>query len=185
MIKEIRMGGTGGQGLILAGLVLAEAAGIYEGKEVIQVQEYGGAMRGGSVLSEILIGLKGENILFPAVTKADILLALSQEAADRWTGAMKKDGCILYDVSNVRKVPPSTAKVYPAPITEMTKKKLGGELGVNMVALGMMREITEIVSREALEWAVLQKAPKGSGEFNLQALRHGFVLAKETFPSMK
>jgi 2-oxoglutarate ferredoxin oxidoreductase subunit gamma len=98
---------------------------------------------------------------------------------------MKKDGCILYDSTNVVKVPPATAKIYRAPITEITKKELGTELGVNMVALGLLREITDIVSREALEWAVLEKAPRGSGEFNVKALRNGFALAKEALRSVQ
>jgi 2-oxoglutarate ferredoxin oxidoreductase subunit gamma len=185
MIKEIRISGTGGQGVILAGFVLAEAAAIYEGKQLVQVQDYGGAVRGGAVRCEILIAPEGEEILYPAVAKADFLLALSQEAADRWTGAMKEDGCILYDISNVTKIPSSTAKIYRAPITEMTKEKLGTQLGVNFVALGMMQELTEIVSREALEWAACHKAPKGTSDFNIQALRIGFALGKETFPSIK
>lgn len=181
MIKEIRMSGTGGQGVLLAGLVLAEAAGIYESKQLVQVQDYGGAVRGGAVRCEILIATAGEEILFPAIGKADFLLALSQEAADRWTGEMKENGCILYDISHVTKIPVSKTKIYRAPITEMTKEKLGTQLGVNMVALGMMQELTEIVSQEALEWAVQQRAPKGTADFNIKALREGFTLGKETF----
>lgn len=176
MIKEIRISGSGGQGVILAGIILAEAAGIYEGKEVMQVEDYGGAVRGGFTKSEVLIASEGEEIIYPAVTRADILVAMSQEAADQWTKAVKEGGFVLYDFTNVKKVPASTAKIYNVPITEMTKKKFGTELGANMVALGVMCQLTRIVSKEALEWAVLQRAPRGTGEVNWQALKIGFAL---------
>ena len=177
MIKEVRISGTGGQGVILAGLVLAEAAGIYEDKPVVQVQDYGGAVRGGAVRSEVLIASESqEEIMFPAVEKADILVALSQQAANKWTEGVKEDGCIIYDITSVREVPVSSARIYTIPITEATKKQFGSELGLNIVAVGALCAVTGIVSREALNWAVLQRAPRGTGEYNKEALELGFSL---------
>lgn len=179
MIKEIRISGSGGQGIILAGIVLTEAVGIYEGKQVLQVEDYGGAVRGGAVRSEILVGPDGEEIMYPAVIKADILLALSQEAANSWTGAVKEDACIVYDSTCVTKVPATKVKTHSVPITQTTIDRFKTETGVNMLALGVLCELTGIVGKEGLEWAVKQNAPKGTVDFNLRALREGFDLGRE------
>ncbi|MDA8217816.1 MAG: 2-oxoacid:acceptor oxidoreductase family protein, partial [Dehalococcoidales bacterium] len=87
---EVRLAGVGGQGLQLAGLILAEAAAIYENKNVVQSQSYGAEARGGPSMSEVIIG--DGDIDYPKVTEPDLLLALSQDAADRYVPQVKKDG---------------------------------------------------------------------------------------------
>jgi 2-oxoglutarate ferredoxin oxidoreductase subunit gamma len=76
-------------------------------------------------------------------------------------------------------VPVSPAKVYTIPITEATKKQVGSELGLNIVAMGVVCALTGIVTREALKWAVLQRAPRGTEEYNKEALELGFSLGDE------
>ncbi len=178
MIKEIRISGSGGQGVVLAGIILAEAAGIYEGREVLHMQDYGGAMRGGAVRSEVLIADPGVEIVYPAATSADILLAMSQEAANRWSKLVKQDGIIVYDSTYVRESPPSSTKIYPVPITMTNEEKLRTKVGANIVALGVICTLAKIVSEKSLESAVLQRIPKGTEEFNCKALRVGFELGR-------
>ena len=177
MTKEIRISGSGGQGVILAGIILAEAAGIFEDKYVIQVQDYGGAMRGGAVRSEVIIADEEGELEYPAVLNADILVAMTQEAADRWTASVKKDGIVLYDSTNVTKLPSSEARIYELPLTRIAQEKLGRPLGANIIALGVICGLTGAVSVDALTSALMNRVPKGTGEFNKRALQAGFELA--------
>ena len=179
MTKEIRFSGLGGQGIILIGVILAEAAGIHDGKEVVHAQSYGGEVRGGAVRSEVVIGEGDEEIDYPAVINPDILVAMSQEAADRYAGSVKKDGIILLDSTYVLKEPASATKTYNAPLTLIAEEKLGTKLGANLVALGAVCQLTQVVSEEALKQAVLERVPKGTEEINLKALRVGFDIAEK------
>jgi 2-oxoglutarate ferredoxin oxidoreductase subunit gamma len=178
MIKEIRISGSGGQGVVLAGIILAEAAGIYEGREVIHMQDYGGAMRGGAVRSEVLIADPDVEIVYPAATNADILVAMTQEAANRWSKLVKGNGIIVYDSTYVKDIPPSTTRTYTLPITVTIEGKLGTKVGANIVALGVICWLTKVVSEKSLERAVLERIPKGTESFNMKALKLGFELAQ-------
>lgn len=185
MVQEIRFSGSGGQGVILIGIVLAEAAGIHEGKDVTQTQSYGGEVRGGAVMSEVVIGEEAEEIEYPAVINADILLAMSQEAADRYMGSVKKDGLVLLDSTYVLKEPSSTARIYTVPLTIIAQEKIGTKLAANIVALGVISELSKIVSREALEEALLERVPKGTEEVNRKALEVGFEIGQELLKNTK
>jgi 2-oxoglutarate ferredoxin oxidoreductase subunit gamma len=178
MITEIRMSGSGGQGVVLAGIILAEAAGIYEGREVIHMQDYGGAMRGGAVRSEVVIADPGVAIVYPAVNKADILLAMTQEAADRWSGLTKADGIIVYDSTYVKRITPQMARICPLAITRTCEQELGSKVSANIVALGVLCSLAHLVSAQSLEQAVLQRIPKGTEESNRNAVQLGFALGR-------
>jgi 2-oxoglutarate ferredoxin oxidoreductase subunit gamma len=179
VVQEIRFSGSGGQGVILIGIVLAEAAGIHEGKDVAQTQSYGGEVRGGAVMSDVVISEEGEEIEYPAVINADVLLAMSQEAADRYIGSVKQDGLVLLDSAYVLKEPISTARIYNVPLTIIAQEKTGTKLAANIVALGVICELSKIVSKEALEEALLERVPKGTEEINRKALRVGFEIGRE------
>lgn len=178
MIQEIRISGSGGQGVVLAGIILAEAAGIYEGREVLHMQDYGGAMRGGAVRSEVLIADPGVDIVYPAATRADILVAMTQEAAKRWSQWVKEDGVIVYDSTYVIEIPASATKAYSIPITVTLEDRLGTKVGANIVALGIICKLKKVVSQQSLEQAVLKRIPKGTEVFNRKALELGFELAE-------
>ena len=180
MAIEIRISGSGGQGILLAGLVLAEAAGMYEHRNVIQAEDFGGAMRGGAVRSDVLISEKGEEIDYPVVIAPDILIVMTQAAAQRWTPTVKDNGIILYDSTNVTEMPPSAVtRVYGIAITGITKANLGTDLGANIVALGILQRVSQIVSEDALRWALAERVPKGTQRFNKKALELGFDIAKD------
>lgn len=174
---EIRLSGSGGQGLILAGKVLAEAAAIYDGKNATQSQSYGPEARGGSSRSEVIIS--DEDIDYPKAVNIDFLLALTQEACDKYWRDVKENGIILVDSEFVNKCPEGKFRIYSVPITEIAEKETGKTLVANIVALGMIVELTGIVSKEAMESAILSRVPKGTEELNLKALRAGINAAQK------
>jgi len=171
---EIRLVGEGGQGMILAGIILAEAAAIYDGKNAVQTQNYGPEARGGASRSEVIIS-NGE-IDYPKVIRADVLVAMSQEACDKYITTLKKNGILIVDENKVERV--LTTRAIKAPITRLAVEATGATITANVVALGLLVGLTGIVSRQAIEKAVAARAPKGTVEINLAALAAGFTAAE-------
>ncbi len=170
---QVRLAGTGGQGAILAGILLAEAA-IRDGKNVTQTQSYGPEARGGASRSEVVIS-DGE-IYYPKVLQADITLCMSQEACDRYGGERSRSGLLILDSDHVSRAP--TTMAVRVPLTSLAKQVTGREITANVVGLGVLVGLTGIVSREAMEEAVRARAPRGTAEMNLKALRAGFEAAE-------
>lgn len=173
---EFRLSGSGGQGLILAGKILAEAAAIYDGKNATQSQSYGPEARGGSSRSEVIIS--EEEIDYPKAVNIDLLLAFTQEACDKYCKDIKENGILLTDAGYITKVPEGNFKMYSLPITEIAEKEVGKTLVANIVALGIITELTQAVSKEAVESAILSRVPKGTEELNLKAFNVGINAAK-------
>ncbi len=167
---EIRLAGEGGQGMILAGIILAEAAAIYDGNNAIQTQSYGPEARGGASKSEVIIA-HGE-IDYPEVIDADVLVALSQEACDKFASNLKKNGILIVDKDKVGRVP--TTSAIKIPIARLAVEVTGKSITANVVALGLLVGLTGVVSKKAIEKAVIGRAPKGTEEMNRDALRAGF-----------
>jgi 2-oxoglutarate ferredoxin oxidoreductase subunit gamma len=172
---EIRLAGEGGQGMILAGIILAEAAAIYDNKNAIQTQSYGPEARGGASKSEVIIG-RGE-IDYPKVIDADVMVAMSQEACDTYSTTLKKDGLLIVDEEKVGRVP--TTRAIKVPVTRLAIEATGKVIAANVVALGVLVGLTQVVTREALEKAVTARAPKGTEEMNRAALEAGFSAADQ------
>jgi 2-oxoglutarate ferredoxin oxidoreductase subunit gamma len=172
---EIRLAGEGGQGMILAGIILAEAAAMYDGKNAVQTQSYGPEARGGASKAEVVISR--DEIDYPEVINADVLVALSQEACDKYASNLKKEGLLIVDAEKVGRVPYSTA--IKVPISRLALEKTGKTITANVVALGLLIGLTDVISREAIEKAVVARAPKGTEEINRTALATGFKAAEE------
>lgn len=171
---EIRLAGSGGQGLILAGVILAEAAGIYDGKFVCQTQSYGPAARGGASKAEVVIS--DAEIDYPKAIRPDVLLALNQASLDKYLGDLKPGGVLLVDADLVQEVPAAGAVALP--FTRLARE-LGKEMMANIVALGALAAITGAVSAEGLQQAVLARVPPQTRELNQQALEAGRAAAGE------
>jgi len=167
---EIRLAGEGGQGMILAGVILAEAAAVHEGLNVVQTQNYGPEARGGASASEVIIA-RGE-IDFPEVMLADCLLCMSQEACDKFYSQVKDDGWIIVDSDNVSRVP--THRAVTGPISQLAEEATGRRITASIVSLGLIAGLTGVVGREALEKAVADRVPAGTEEVNLRAIGAGF-----------
>ena len=174
---EIRLSGTGGQGLILAGMILAEAIAFGEKKQVVQSQNYGPEARGTNSRSDIIIS--DQEIDYPKALRLDALLALNQAALDENFPALRDNGLLLVDTELVKEVPP--VSYVGLPLTRLSVESTGHPQSANMVALGALGALTGQVSPASLA-AVLARYFKGeqlSG--NLKALRTGARYAKDDF----
>jgi 2-oxoglutarate ferredoxin oxidoreductase subunit gamma len=167
---EVRLSGVGGQGLLLAGLILAEAA-IRDGKNAVQTQDYGPEARGGASKSEVVIS--DDEINYPKLMKCHLMLAMSQAAYDRYSSQVSREGLVVVDSSNVERLR-GQMPVYRVPISEIARVEVGKVITASVVALGVITEISRVVTRESIQGAVLARAPKGTEEMNLRALEAGF-----------
>ncbi len=172
---EIRFSGAGGQGLILAGVIMAEAASIYQGIQAVQSQSYGPEARGGASKSEVIIS--DGPIDYPKATVVDALLALTQEACDKYSHDLKEGGVLLIDSDLVKNEPKGNFKVTKFNITNTAKNEVGREIVTNIVALGAMVALTGAVSRESAEKAVLARVPEAFLELNKKAFNLGYEKA--------
>jgi 2-oxoglutarate ferredoxin oxidoreductase subunit gamma len=171
---EIRLSGSGGQGLILAGVMLAEAVGTIDGRNVAQTQSYGPEARGGASRADVVIS--DDEISYPKAMKLDLLLALTQEACDSYYHDLKEDGTLIIDSHMVTQ--PPTPRCYGFPFVQLAKSEIGVAMVANVVSLGTICELTGIVSKQALTEVVRRRAPRGTEEKNLKALELGFQIAK-------
>lgn len=174
---ELRFSGAGGQGLITAGIILAEAASIIEGRSAVQSQSYGPEARGGASKSEVIIS--DQPIDYPKATIVDACLAMTQEAADKYANGIKPGGLLLLDADFVQRAPQGDFVVHRLPIMRMAKEDIGREIVANVVALGAMVGLTGVVSKDAGEQAVLRKVPEAFKDLNKKAYNLGYEKGKE------
>ena len=172
---DIRLSGSGGQGLVFAGTILAEALGIHEGKNVSQTQSYGPEARGGASRSDLVFS-SGE-IYYPKALKLDLLLALTQEACDTYYLNLKDEGLLIVDSGLVDQ--PPARDVISLPFTQSARENLGTPVVANIIALGAIVSLTRIVSKESLTEALRSKSPRAMLDLNLKAVELGFELVKK------
>jgi 2-oxoglutarate ferredoxin oxidoreductase subunit gamma len=178
---EIRLAGEGGQGMILAGIILAEAAATFDGKHASQTQTYGPEARGGASKSEVVIS--DTEIFHPEVLDADVVIVLNQAACDKYTVSLKPGCLLILDSSKITRMPKTEA--LQVPISQLAIEATGKVITANTVALGLLVGLTHIVSRQALEKAVAARGPNGTEEMNRKALAAGYAAAekvKRRFP---
>jgi 2-oxoglutarate ferredoxin oxidoreductase subunit gamma len=171
---ELIFSGSGGQGIILAAIIFAEAVGVHDGFYVCQSQSYGPEARGGYSKAEVI--MSKNPIDYPKAIRADFLLSMNQASCDHCFEILKPEGLLVVDASLVHQVP--TNRSVSIPFTEMARKDAGKEMIANMVALGAVGQISQSVSLESLETALVARVPKGTEEINLKALHAGIEAAK-------
>ncbi len=171
---EIRLSGSGGQGLILAGIIIAEAAGIHDGKYVCQTQSYGPEARGGASKAEVVIS--DREIDYPRAIKPDLLLAMSQKSCDTYFFDLKPAGMLIVDSTFVKQLP--TTRAISIPFTQIAREKLGKETGANIIALGALATLSGAVSPGGLEAAVMSRVLRETRDFNRKALELGIDAAR-------
>jgi 2-oxoglutarate ferredoxin oxidoreductase subunit gamma len=174
MRHEIRFSGFGGQGIILAAVILGRAAALYDGKHAVQTQVYGPEARGGASMSAVVID--DEPILYPEVSVPDIFVIMSQEGFERYGADPPKEAVMLIDSDMVEGRPECTFHEIPA--TTEARNTLGKVIVANIVMLGALVAATGIVSEAAIEKAVLDSVPKGTEKLNMSALRRGIELVR-------
>lgn len=167
---EVRLSGSGGQGMMLAAMLLCEAIGSHSCLNVIQTKSYGPEARGGASKSDIVISPC--EIYYPKPLNLDMLLAMTQEAVDKYYPNLRQDGTLIIDETLVTN-PPHTL-YFGLPFTQLARDEVQNVMVANVIALGAITAITKIVSYDALLQAVMARAPKGTGEKNKLALEIGF-----------
>ncbi|MGB9832618.1 MAG: 2-oxoacid:acceptor oxidoreductase family protein [Caldisericum exile] len=172
MRKEIRIAGSGGQGIISASIILAEASGIYDGKNVVQSQVYGAAARGEMSKADVIVS--DEEIYYPEVRSPDVLIALTQDAYDEFAKSLKEDSLVISDEFYVRYLNRGI-KNFLFPITKVSIEVTKKRISANIVSLGILSGLTGIVSLEALKKAIIGRF-KEKSDLNLKALEEGYEL---------
>jgi 2-oxoglutarate ferredoxin oxidoreductase subunit gamma len=167
---EIRLSGSGGQGLLLSAHILAHAL-ILEGRKVAQSQSYEPTSRGGVSRSDIIVS--DGMVDYPLATALDYLLVLDQIAADASDGILKPGATVLVDAARVPTPPEGEFALYVLPFSD-TAKTIGNERVANMIALGALAGMSGICSRDALEAAIRTDTPEKFLELNLEALDRGY-----------
>jgi len=174
MRYEVRLAGSGGQGLVLAGIVLAEAA-LMDGHLVIHSQNYGPEARGGNSISEII--LSNEEIDYPRTLGLDLLVALNQRACNESLPLMKANGMVIVDSAPVKKV--LWGKVLRVPLQREADHTFNDSRVVNVLALGVLTPFCPMVTEASMVKALSARMPAGSLEHNLEAYRAGVAKGQE------
>lgn len=178
---EIRIAGFGGQGVILAGMVLGRAATIYEGRHVTLTQSFGPEARGSAASVDLIVA--SEPVLYPYLTEPDILVAMSQEAYTRFVAALKPQGLLLYEQDLVSCEPARCdLRALGVPATRLAEE-LGRKLVLNMVLVGFLTGVTGLVSAEAVQKSIADSVPKGTESLNTSAFHRGLDYAAALQPA--
>jgi 2-oxoglutarate ferredoxin oxidoreductase subunit gamma len=167
---EIRLSGSGGQGIILAATVLADAF-VASGKEVVQTQSYGPEARGGASKAEIIVS--DSEIDYPEVIFPDLTLCLSQPAFDKYAYETKPGGLVVYDEQLVIASPVEGVRLVGVPCARLAEERLGKVVVANVVALGALLRLAELTGPEPVREALRRRLPARLLELNLKALAVG------------
>jgi 2-oxoglutarate ferredoxin oxidoreductase subunit gamma len=175
---EIRVGGLGGQGVILCGSIIGKAAAIHGGKQATLIQAFGPEARGSACSAQVMVS--DEVIGYPYVKQPDILVLMSQDAFNQFIPQIKPGGLVLYESELVDPGDrvPAGVRAVGVPATRFAEE-LGRRLVLNIVMVGFFAGATELVPFEAVRKAVLDSVPKGTEDLNLKAFRKGYDYGRE------
>lgn len=173
---ELRLSGSGGQGVILAAIIIADAA-IEQGINAIQTQSYGPEARGGSSKAEVIISK--DEIKFPKVTNCDILLSLTQNSYDKYIASLNKDGILVVDESVNVKMDESY-KIYKLPILDTAQNKIGTHMVANIVSVGTLYALIgeDVISKEVMIRSITNRVPPVTVDKNINAFEEGIKLIR-------
>jgi len=173
--QEIRFAGFGGQGLLLAGILLGKTAALYAGKQAAQTQSYGTEARGGA--SQCNVVIDDQEITNVGVVNPDVFVVMSQEAYDKLIGDVKEEGLVFYDSDLVKIKEKPKLRQVAIPSTSAAKD-LGKQMVANVVMLGAMVEGTKVIEAELIKACLKESVPPGTEELNLKAFDLGRSLYK-------
>jgi len=174
---EIKIGGLGGQGVILGGIIIGKAAALFDSKHSCLTQAFGPEARGSACSAQVVVDK--EPILFPYVQKPHIMVAMSQDAFAKFSPELRPDGTLLVEEELVKPTGlPSTVKVFAVPATRIAEE-LGRKMVMNIVMVGFLTAVTGIVSEEAAREAVKDSVPPATIDLNMKAFQRGFDHGKK------
>ncbi len=171
-LTEIRIAGFGGQGVILSAIVIGKAGCIYENGFSTMTQAFGPEARGGACSAQVI--LDDKPILYPYVTRPDILVVMSQEAYSLFTPQLKENGLLIVeqDMVRVEALPPGV-RVYSVPATRLAEE-LGKRMVLNIVMIGFFGAVSGLLKPESLRDAIADSVPKAFVDLNLKAFDKGY-----------
>ena len=175
---EVKIGGLGGQGVILAGMIVSRGASLYDGKHATLTQSFGPEARGSACSAEFIIS--DEPIEYPYVTRPDILVVMSQEACNRFTGELAPSGVLVYeaDLVSPKNIGPGITQ-HCIPTTRIAEE-LQRPMVANIAMVGFLGAVTDMVTAEALRRAVKASVPAGTESLNLTAFDRGYTFGMES-----
>ena len=176
---EIRLSGFGGQGIIRSGEIVGRAAALYDGRYATFTQSYGPESRGGACAAQVIIADDPVELSYPHLIDPSILIIMSQGAYNKYVPCFRQDGLLAVDEDLVElDEAAESLRVMGIPASRMAED-LGRRIVANVVMLGFVAAITDIVSPEAMKKAVLESVPKGTEELNTRAFEAGFEYGQE------
>ena len=179
-LTEIRIAGFGGQGVILSAIVVGKAVSIFQGGHATMTQNFGPESRGGACSAQVV--LSDSPILYPYVTRPDVLVAMSQEAYTRFIPELKPGGLLLVEQDLVQLAGlPEGIRVYGVPATRLAEE-LGRKMVLNVVMVGFFAAVTGLVDEQALRRAVEDSVPPAFRGLNLKAFQKGFDYGTTSLP---
>jgi 2-oxoglutarate ferredoxin oxidoreductase subunit gamma len=166
--QEVRLSGFGGQGIVLAGNILGKAVVLHEGRNAVFTQSYGPEARGGACSADVV--LSGEIIHYPKVSSPDVLVFMSEEAKNTYGKKIEKGTTVIYDEDLVQAgdLDKQVPRVFSVPATRFAEE-LGRKMVANIVMLGFLAAVTDVVKHDSLKKAVLSSVPNGTEALNTSA----------------
>jgi len=176
-VKEVRIVGLGGQGVIMAGMIIGKAKAIFEDKFATLIQSFGPEARGSSCSAQVI--LSDKLIAYPYVTKIDILMAMSQEGYEKYIDELGDRGILVYENEMVTPDDrlPERALHFGIPALRIADK-LGRRIILNLIMIGFFTAVTGLVEKEAVSQSISASVPPGTESFNISAFRHGYDYGK-------
>ena len=176
---QLRFSGTGGQGLMLIGDLMAHYYGIKQDKQIVLLKSYGPEARGGACRSELIVD---EDHCYPAITSPDFLLCMSKQSYELYTKDANDKTIILVDEHLVNQTDDKFSLTYKVPLTDIAKEKTGKTICANIVALGAMSKLLNIDYDLMLE-VINEKLPKKILDINLLAFKQGYEYMEKNYES--
>ena len=168
--------GSGGQGVITAAIILAEAAVMHEGLNAVQSQVYGAEARGGATRADIIVS--GSEIHYPKVIQPNVLVCLTQEAFNKYYSIIRPGGLLITDRRYVETERRVDAQKKELPLIQSVLDQIGKAIVLNICMLGAVISLTEIVKPESIMKVLKTRIPKGFIEMNQKALELGMELGE-------
>jgi len=168
--QELRICGYGGQGIILAGYIVGQAVSIFEPRCATFIRDYGPEARGGACRADVVIS--DESVSYPYITAPSVLVAMSQQAYDRYQSQSRADTLVIIDEDLV-KPQPSGNRLLSVPARRIAEE-LGRVAVANVVMLGFLTAVTDLVTVESMKQSLLAAVPKGTEALNTKAFEKGY-----------
>ncbi|MBU1318626.1 MAG: 2-oxoacid:acceptor oxidoreductase family protein [candidate division Zixibacteria bacterium] len=175
----IRFVGFGGQGIVMSSYIVGQSA-VFDGKKAVQNQSYGSESRGGECRGDVIISDTDIYELEPS--KHDVLVSMTQPGYEKFISDLKPGGILICDKDLVlpdSNLNPQGIREYGISATDIASRKFGRKIVANMVILGYMNSILQLVTSDALAKAISLSVPKGTEDLNLDAMREGMALAEQ------